>query len=60
MARGRPPKRDILETAKNDIKTVREKYTCFYCGYEYLDKNYYKSNSVFYNNIGSTIVKLKI
>lgn len=52
MARGRPPKRDILETAKNDIKTVREKYTCFYCGYEYLDKNYYKSNSVFYNNIG--------
>lgn len=33
-------------------KTTKNKYTCFYCGKEYVDTNYYKSNSIFYSNIG--------
>lgn len=33
-------------------KTNKDKCTCFYCGKEYVDTNYYKSNSVFYSNIG--------
>ena len=33
-------------------KTTKNKCTCFYCGKEYVDTNYYKSNSVFYSNIG--------
>ena len=33
-------------------KTNKDKCTCFYCGREYVDTNYYKSNSVFYSNIG--------
>lgn len=33
-------------------KTNKNKCTCFYCGKEYVDTNYYKSNSVFYSNIG--------
>lgn len=32
--------------------TNKNKCTCFYCGKEYVDTNYYKSNSKFYNNIG--------
>ena len=33
-------------------KTNKSKCTCFYCGKEYVDTNYYKSNSKFYGNIG--------
>lgn len=33
-------------------KTSKEKYKCFYCGKEYVETNYYKSHSNFYNNIG--------
>lgn len=33
-------------------KTNKEKCTCFYCGKEYVDTNYYNSNSEFYSNIG--------
>ena len=33
-------------------KTTKNKCTCFYCGKEYVDTNYYKSNSIFYSNIG--------
>lgn len=33
-------------------KTNKDKCTCFYCGKEYVDTNYYKSNSIFYSNIG--------
>lgn len=33
-------------------KTTKNKCTCFYCGKEYVDTNYYKSNSEFYSNIG--------
>ena len=32
--------------------TNKNKCTCFYCGKEYVDTNYYKSNSIFYSNIG--------
>lgn len=52
MPRGRPPKKNTLELAKKGIKTTKEKYVCFYCGNEYVDTNYYKSNSIFYGNIG--------
>lgn len=33
-------------------RTTKNKCTCFYCGKEYVDTNYYKSNSIFYSNIG--------
>ena len=33
-------------------KTTKAKYTCFYCGKEYVDTNFYKSYSNFYSNIG--------
>lgn len=33
-------------------KTNKAKFTCFYCGNEYVDTNYYNSNSEFYSNIG--------
>lgn len=33
-------------------QTTKEKCTCFYCGYPYVDTNYYKSNSIFYSNLG--------
>lgn len=37
---------------KKDKRTKKEKYICFYCGNEYVETNYYKSNSNFFNNIG--------
>lgn len=33
-------------------KTTKSKCECFYCGKEYVNTNYYKSNSEFYSNIG--------
>lgn len=33
-------------------RTKKEKRTCFYCGNDYVETNYYKSNSQFYSNIG--------
>ncbi len=33
-------------------KTTKSKITCFYCGKEYVDTNFYNSNSEFYSNIG--------
>lgn len=33
-------------------KTTKARYTCFYCGNEYVDTNFYKSYSDFYSNIG--------
>ena len=33
-------------------KAIKDKCTCFYCGKEYIDKNFYKSYSDFYSNIG--------
>lgn len=33
-------------------KTSQAKYKCFYCGKEYVESNYYKSNSNFYSHIG--------
>lgn len=33
-------------------KTTKSKCTCFYCGKEYVDTNYYKSHSKFFGNIG--------
>lgn len=33
-------------------RTNKSKCTCFYCGKEYVETNYYKSNSEFYKNIG--------
>lgn len=33
-------------------RTAKAKCVCFYCGKEYVDTNYYKSNSNFYSNIG--------
>lgn len=33
-------------------KTTKAKIVCFYCGKEYVDTNFYNSNSEFYSNIG--------
>lgn len=33
-------------------KTNKAKIVCFYCGKEYVDTNFYNSNSEFYSNIG--------
>lgn len=33
-------------------KSTQSKYKCFNCGKEYVESNYYKSNSEFYVNIG--------
>lgn len=33
-------------------KTTKAKHTCFYCGKEYVETNFYKSYSNFYSNIG--------
>lgn len=37
---------------KKDKRTRQQKYTCFYCGNEYVETNYYKSFGFFFNNIG--------
>jgi hypothetical protein len=37
---------------KKDKRTRAQKYTCFYCGNEYVESNYYKSFGNFFNNIG--------
>lgn len=34
-------------------KTTKNKCTCFYCGNEYVETNYYKSGSIFYKNINT-------
>ena len=34
------------------IAKVKPKTTCFYCGNEYVDTNFYNSNSMFYSNTG--------
>lgn len=33
-------------------KTTKAKCTCFYCGKEYVETNFYNSNSEFYSNVG--------
>ena len=30
---------------KKDKRTDKDKYICFYCGKEYVDTNYYSTNS---------------
>lgn len=41
-----------LPKTTKDKRTTKEKCICFYCGKEYVETNYYKSNSEFYSNIG--------
>ena len=41
-----------MAETKRGVKSTKNKCTCFYCGNEYVDTNYYKSNSEFYINIG--------
>lgn len=53
MPRGRPPKIIEQEKAeKQDKRTKKEKYTCFYCGNEFVETNFYKSFGNFFDNIG--------
>lgn len=35
-----------------DKRTKKSKFVCFHCGNEYVETNYYKSNSLFYRSIG--------
>lgn len=37
---------------KKDKRTKKEKYTCFYCGNEFVETNFYKSFGNFFDNIG--------
>lgn len=46
MARGRPPKKK----EENSDKTKKEKIKCLHCGKEYLESNFYRTNSRFYKN----------
>ena len=48
MARGRPPK----NKEENSVKTKKEKIKCFNCDKEYLETNFYRTNSRFYKNAG--------
>lgn len=41
-----------MAKTKTKTKTEKEKYTCFSCGNEYVETNYYNSNSEFYGNTG--------
>ena len=53
MPRGRPPKITEQESSvKKDKRTKQQKYTCFYCGNEFVETNFYKSFGIFFNNIG--------
>lgn len=53
MARGRPPKNKEENTIEKKNKiTKKEKYTCFYCGKEFVETNFYKSFGNFFDNIG--------
>ena len=60
MPRGRPPKKDkelqenqeTKPQKKKGVRSTKDKHTCFYCGNEYVETNYYNSYSKFYNNIG--------
>ena len=60
MPRGRPPKKnkelqenqEMNTTKKKCVKTTKDKFTCFYCGNDYVETNYYNSNSEFYSNVG--------
>ena len=60
MPRGRPSKKDkelqngqeLNTSNKKGIKTSKDKHTCFYCGNEYVETNFYNSNSGFYSNMG--------
>lgn len=59
MPRGRPPKDKSSEIKDLEIKEIKKnktvnknKYRCFYCGKEFAETNFYKSNSIFYSNIG--------
>lgn len=37
---------------RKDKRTKKEKYTCFYCGNEFVETNFYKSFGNFFDNIG--------
>ena len=55
MPRGRPPKKDIEPQNNQNKKSVissKDKFTCFYCEREYVETNFYNSNSEFYSYIG--------
>lgn len=53
MPRGRPPKIKEQENLEiKDKRTKKQKYTCFYCGNEFVETNFYKSFGNFFNNIG--------
>lgn len=38
--------------ATKDKRTTKDKCNCFHCGREYVETNYYKTNSQFYSSIG--------
>lgn len=53
MPRGRPPKIKEQENLEiKDKRTKKQKYTCFYCGNEFVETNFYKSFGNFFSNIG--------
>ena len=33
-------------------KKTKDKYVCLYCGNEYVDTNFYNTNSEFYSSVG--------
>ena len=41
-----------MANIKKDKRTTKDKYTCLYCGKEYVETGYYNTNSRFYKSIG--------
>ena len=52
MPRGRPPKNKEINKETKPTKPTKEKFKCFNCRNEYVEANYYNSNSEFYKAVG--------
>lgn len=52
MPRGRPPKSKEINKEMKPIKQTKEKIRCLNCEKEYIETNYYNSNSRFYKSTG--------
>lgn len=53
MPRGRPPKNKEEKTIKENkpVKVKKEKFKCIYCENEYVETNFYNSNSEFFKGV---------
>ena len=52
MPRGRPPKNKELNKEIKPIKKEKEKFKCIYCENEYVETNFYRTNSEIFKSFG--------